>query len=133
LNHEFFRTKQLGTGQKTGITETTSDSNKSRVESLVIGANSLHLKTKMLETFHSPSNYSKFDETPQKQQSLNKKAAYRSSIEGAATILEPIMENAHNREDSKVIYKQDIVRQSQLPQKDKKLPQEAIAISAVIN
>lgn len=62
----------------------------------MIGANGLQLKTKMLETFNSPSSMSlkaSIEETPQKH--LNKKAIYRNSIEGAATTkLEPIMENA---------------------------------------
>jgi serine/threonine protein kinase len=51
LSHEFFKTKQLGTAQKTGNTETTAETNKSKVESLVIGTSGLQLKTKMLDTF----------------------------------------------------------------------------------
>lgn len=100
---------------KTGQSETTADTNKSRVESLVIGANGLQLKTKMLETFNSPSSLSlnkqgSIEETPQKLQ-VNKKAIYRNSIEGVATKLEPIMENANNhQQDESKAYKQEAVR-----------------------
>jgi hypothetical protein len=63
----------------------------------VIGASGLQLKTKMLETFQSPSSLSlnkqsSIEETPKV---INKKAIYRNSIEGNPTKLEPIMENSN--------------------------------------
>ena len=74
LTHEFFKTKTVTTGQKTAA-ETTAETSKSKVESLVIGANGLQLKTKMLDG-----------------EAGRKKVGIRNSIEGGSK-LEPIMED----------------------------------------
>ncbi len=52
MQHEFFQPK-LGTGTKSSLLNTTADSHpksQSRVESLIIGASSLQMKTKVLES-----------------------------------------------------------------------------------
>lgn len=83
LNHEFFKTKLPTSSllKTAGQSETTADTSKSRVESLVIGASGLQLKTKVVT------------DPPAKA-----KKSIRNSIEAQpvnnATILEPIMENA---------------------------------------
>lgn len=60
LSHEFFSPKSLGSAQAklTGSKDTTAETvSQSRIESLVIGANSIQLKTKVID-FNSPSQLS---------------------------------------------------------------------------
>lgn len=74
LTHEFFKTKTVTTGQKTAAL-TTAETAKSRVESLVIGASGLQLKTKIVGSDKKPAK------------------GLRSSIDGNGSQLEPIMED----------------------------------------
>lgn len=111
LAHEFFSPKSLGSAQQklTGSKDTTAETTShSRVESLVIGANSIQLRTKVME-FNSPSQLSfqkSQHETPQK---IAKKAINKS-IEVAPTRLEPIIESSNVQDienGSTVIFQTD--------------------------
>ena len=81
LQHEFFTPKVLGSSlqnkQSSSQKETSAETpNQSRVESIVIGTNSLQMKTKVVE-FASPSplpvnKQASFEETPHKKKAMNK-------------------------------------------------------------
>ena len=100
MQHDFFNPK-IHTGTKSSLLGTTAESSQnksqSRVESLVIGANSIQLRSKILESGGGPSFQSALSLRNQKQDAMivannmiSPRRNNRQSIE--ATKLEPIEE-----------------------------------------